>query len=100
MVNQDTAKARDLQKELIEYSRHVKNIVTIKFYGPLGRGFPFCSCHEEQEAMSGQSMKVGLTTLDLPDETINDIQNEGELEEIISAMHDKNKTAMRERSKV
>ena len=50
--------------------------------------------------MSGQSMKVGLTTLDLPDENINDIQTEGELEEIISAMHDKNETTMRERSKV
>ena len=45
-------------------------------------------------------MKVGLTTLDLPDETINDIQTEGELEEIISAMHETMKQMMRERSKV
>ena len=50
--------------------------------------------------MSGQSMKVDLKTLNLPDETINDIQTEGELEEIISAMHDKNETTMRERRKV
>ena len=50
--------------------------------------------------MSGQSMKVGLTTLNLPDETINDIQIEGEHEEIISAMNDKNETTMREQNNV
>ena len=96
MVNQDTAKARDLQKELIRVLKTCQK----HSYNPLGRGTPFCSCHEEQEAMSGQSMKVDLKILNLPDETINDIQTEGELEEIISAMHDKNETTMREQSKV
>ena len=41
--------------------------------------------------MSGQSMKVDLKILNLPDETINDIQTEGELEEIVSAMMTKMK---------
>ena len=36
-------------------------------------------------------MKVGLKISNPPDETINDIQSEEKLEEIISAIHDKMK---------
>ena len=52
-----------------------------------------CSPHEITFA---QSMKVGLKTSNLPDETINDIQTEEELEEIISATNDENETTMQQ----
>ena len=40
------------------------------------------------EAMFRQPMKVGLKTSNVPNETINEIQTEEELEKIISSMHD------------
>lgn len=46
------------------------------------------------KAMFEQPIKVGSKTSNLPDETINNIQTEEELKEIISSGHDENETTM------
>ena len=46
------------------------------------------------EAKFGQPMKVGLKISNPPDETINDIQTEEKLDEIISANIDENETTI------
>ena len=50
--------------------------------------------------MFGHSMKMGLKTSNLPDETISDIETEQELEKIISVMHDESETTMQEQSNI